>query len=364
MRRRLFVLLLGCAMGVVARPASAQSSLSATCDSPEVQAGDATGKCLVAAQALVSAQPSVGILVAGGNPTVGTSGSAGFRLGVLPRLSAGIRLNVVPMRLPDIIGDHQTGEGETGGGRYEASLAALSADASFALTRGFTMSPGMGGIGALSLLGSFTYVPVSLFDAEGFERSSNQAFGVGARLHLLDESFVAPGVSVSVMRRTLDEVRLGDICDGNMTDLQGGGDGSSGLTTGACASGGDPGEIAFDLTDWSTRLVASKHLLGIGVSGGIGYDRYASEGSFGFRDDPIPGTDVAATAFRVADREFSSSRWSVFGDLSYTLLVGTIGAEGGWQQGGSAISGFGGLDSDFDPGAGTWFGSIGARLAL
>ena len=34
------------------------------------------------------------------------------------------------------------------------------------------------------------------------------------------------------------------------------------------------------------------------------------------------------------------------------------------MQGKAALPGFGAIESEFDPGAGTWFGSIAARLAL
>jgi hypothetical protein len=54
----------------------------------------------------------------------------------------------------------------------------------------------------------------------------------------------------------------------------------------------------------------------------------------------------------------------VFGNLSYTLLVASLTVEVGWQQGEAPISGFRDLQSNFDPGDGTLFGSIGLRLAL
>ena len=43
--------------------------------------------CFVAAQAVESAQPQLGVLVTGGNPTLGTASTGGLRLGVLPRVS-------------------------------------------------------------------------------------------------------------------------------------------------------------------------------------------------------------------------------------------------------------------------------------
>ena len=124
------------------------------------------------------------------------------------------------------------------------------------------------------------------------------------------------------------------------------------------------GEFSFDLTDWSARLVASKRLLGIGATLGVGYDRYESDLGFGFRgEEVITGTQLVPV-FRVTEESLDSDRWAVFGNLSYTLLVATLGLEAGWQQGTAPISGFDDLQSDFNPKDGTWFASLGMRLAL
>ena len=227
--------------------------------------------------------------IAGGNPTVGGSG-AGFRLGILPRVSAGVRLNVVAARLPNIIADELPGGSTPLTRRFGAPLPSINADVAVSFTPGFTMSPGVGGIGAVSLLGSVSYLPLTLFDADGFAEKSNRAFGLGARVHLVGESFIAPDVSLSVVRRSLNEVRLGDICGSTSADASGDAD----VATGTCGGEGDPGEVRFDLSSWSTRLVAGKRLLGLGVSGGVGYDRHDSDLAFGFRgSEPVPGTPAA-----------------------------------------------------------------------
>ena len=46
------------------------------------------------------------------------------------------------------------------------------------------------------------------------------------------------------------------------------------------------------------------------------------------------------------------------------FLVATLGLEAGWQQGTAPVSGFDDLQSDFNPKDGTWFASLGMRLAL
>lgn len=338
-------------------PVAAQSSLGAACDRAEVQAVGAVDECFAAVQAAVAAQPALGLVIAGGNPTLGTAGGTGLTLGVVPRTSAGVRLNVVGVKLPDILADEIGGTIGDLTSRFGAPVPAVIGDVSLALTQGVSLAPGLGGIGAISALGSASYLPVRLLGIDGFEDSPDVAWGLGARFHLLEESFIAPGISVSVMRRQLATIQFGDVCEGIDP-----GEGASELAT--CAGDGDPGEARFNLADWSGRAVASKHFLGFGLTAGLGYDRYGSDLAFGFRaPQPAPAGDVTPI-FRFRNQDLDSDRWTVFGNASYTLIFGTIGIEGGWQQGTAPITGFQDIGSDFDPESGTWFGSLGARLSL
>ena len=341
---------------LVSRSLSEQDALAAGCEGATVQAAGAAEECYAVAQAAISAQPALGLVIAGGNPTFGTAGGTGLRLGVVPRTSASLRLNVVGVKLPDIIGNAVPGTLGDVTKRFGAPVPSLLGDLSISLTRGVTLTPGLGGIGAISLLGSGSWLPLDQLGLDGFTNSPNLAWGFGGRLHLLNESFVAPGIAVSVMRRGFGTLRFGDICKG-LDPLEG-------TQTSACTGPGDPGEILFDLTDWSGRAVVSKHLLGFGLTAGLGYDRYGSDVSFGVRaPEPIVGANPTPL-FRFGRQELESTRWTMFGNASYTLIFGTIGLEAGWQQGDAPISSFDDIGSDFDPSSGTWFGSLGARLAL
>jgi hypothetical protein len=347
---------------IAVSPAAAHSQLELFCDEPEVALLQARDACLAAAQAATSAQPAVGIAIAGGNPTIGTAGTAGLRLGVLPRASAGLRLTVVPLGLPDILVEQLPGQVGELTRRFGAGVPALTADASFSLTQGFGIAPGLGGIGGVSLLGSASILPLRIAAVEGFDRNQ-PAIGVGARVQFLRESFVAPGVSASLMHRRLSTVRFGNICPQGLVVVDARGSAPH-RESGICAGPGDIGQFSFDLIDWSSRIVASKRLLGIGASVGLGHDRYSSDIGFGFRSaQTVPGTDAAA-AIRYSDLTLDSSRWTVFGDASYRLIFGTLAVEAGWQQGTPPITGFNNIGSEFDPRGGTWFGSIGARVAL
>ncbi|HEU4453602.1 MAG TPA: hypothetical protein VFR81_11115, partial [Longimicrobium sp.] len=264
---------LAVAAALVAGPGLAQDGgLAASCAGLPAEAQET---CRVVAGAAEATQPQLGILLAGGNPVLGTASTSGVRLGILPRVTAGVRLNVVGARIPDIIIDESDGSSEIGE-EIGVPAPALGGYVAVGLTQGFTLGPTVGGFGAIDLLGTATWLPFSAFDVEGFEETPALAFGGGVRVGLLRESFVTPGVSVSVMYRRLGETRFGEVCPGGEAPVPGG--------DGACpSSGGDLGEFEFDLSNWSYRGVVSKRLLGLGLAAGLGYDQFESDVRYAFR---------------------------------------------------------------------------------
>lgn len=344
---------------LLAPPAAAQGGSPASfCE--RVPDQQLQSDCFTVAQAVEAAQPQLGILIASGNPTLGTASAGGLRLGTLPRVGASVRANLVFVRLPDLLlsgSDEARRLNEAVG----IPAPALGGDVSVGVFPGFSVAPTLGGIGSVDLLGSATWLPFRAFDVEGFgDKGGDLAYGFGARLGVLRESFVTPGVSVSVMYRRLGEVAFGDVCRGEEI--------REGESTFRCVetfsgSRGDAGEFSFDLNGWSTRATVGKRLLGLGLTAGVGYDRFDSEIGFGVRG-PEDVLGAGTTVFvRAEDLELESDRWSAFVDLSYTLLVGTLALEAGWLQGSDPIDGFPST-SDFDPRRGTWFGSLGLRIAL
>jgi len=335
---------------------AAQESLAARCEATVVSLANAQEECFAAAQAAVSAQPALGILIAGGSPTA--AGSGGLAIGALPGVSLGLRATLIGAKLPDIVTDRLPEDVEAFASRYGLTIPAVSGDLTLDVFDGFAFSPGVGGVGALALLGTSTVIPFRSL-SEDFD-GSRFAFGVGAQVGLIEESFITPAVAVSVVRRQLSEMSLGSVCASGFIGVQFDGGNTE---TGACTTDGDPGEIAFGLTSWSTRAVVSKHLVGFAGSLGVGYDRFASDLDFGFRGPSIAGTSSAPT-FRVRNQELEANRWTFFGSASSNYLVTTLSAEAGWQQGDAPIPGFRELDGSFDPREGTWFGVIGLRVAL
>jgi hypothetical protein len=311
--------------------------------------------CAAVVQALTSAQPQLGILVAGGNPTLGTASTQGMRFGSRTRIGLSTQVNVILVRLPNIL--LQQG-GAIADPNRELGLPApaISGTMAVALLPGLDMSPGASGVGSVDLLGSATWLPFSAFDTEGFAQPGNPdfAYGVGAKVGLLRESFTLPGASVSVMYRRLGRIRFGDTCPGAEAPTG---------PFGVCAGAGDAGDFGFDLTNWSVRGAVTKRVVGVGLTAGGGYDRYSSELEFGFRfRDPIaPSVDRVA---RVSGIDLTGGRWSGFANASYNFLIATLAIEAGWAQGAEPVAGYEPSAGRYDPRDGTFFGSAGIRVSF
>jgi hypothetical protein len=335
-----------------AAPVAAQNNIDTICDQFAGNS-DVERRCAVVAQAVDAAQPQLGILMAGGNPTLGTASTGGVRLGLIPRVSLTGRINVVGARLPDI---REESDGEAD--KFSVPAPAVGANLSVGLTQGFSVAPMIGGFGAIDLLGSVSVLPLSLLGDDFGDNAFS--WGAGARVGLIRESFVMPGVSVSVMYRDLGDVSFGDVCEGDETadPLNG----NRRLCDGGIGSG-DFGEISFGLGNVSARAAISKRLLGLGLTAGVGYDRFDTDADIAFRAPAIVSGNPVERIYRYPDVAVDNDRWSAFIDGSFTILFGSVVAELGWMQGSDPIQGFPST-SDFDPNDGTFFGSIGARLSL
>ncbi|WP_420129962.1 hypothetical protein [Longimicrobium sp.] len=341
---------LAAAAALLAAPAAAQGDIETICDQFAGTPGSRAERCGMVAQAVDAAQPQLGILMAGGNPTLGTASTGGVRLGMIPRVSLTGRINVVGARMPDI---RQASEDETK--EFSIPTPAIGANLAMGLTQGISVAPAIGGFGAIDLLASVSVLPLELVGDD----FGNNAFswGAGARVGLIRESFVMPGVSVSLMYRSLGDVKFGTVCAGTETPSVVAPDDPSRRT---CNAQGDFGEIDLGLDNWSARAAVSKRLLGLGLTAGVGYDRFETSADFAFALPPTAGN---REVIRFTDVAVDNDRWSAFVNGSFTILFGSLVAELGWMQGSDPIQGFPST-SDFDPNEGTFFGSIGARLSL
>ncbi|HSJ09512.1 MAG TPA: hypothetical protein VK928_06340, partial [Longimicrobiales bacterium] len=146
---------------------------------------------------------------------------------------------------------------------------------------------------------------------EGFDNSAPVTWAAGARIGILRESFTAPGVSVSMMYRRLGDVTFGD---STLTDR----------------------DAYFSVTGYdvlSLRGTVGKRVLGFGLTGGVGWDRYGSDVVGTLRD---PGVLDPTRVLTIREEGLTEDRLSAFGNVSFTLLILNMSAELGWQQGGDA----------------------------
>ena len=197
--------------------------------------------------------PQLGTLVAGGNAVLGGGGP----LGGLMHFYVGVRANVLNADLPDVssappsVGGVQQSTYSTKG----QFVALPQADVAIGIFKGIPLA--ITNVGGVDLLASVAYIPS--FDGSSVHVDGGKTqIGLGARLGLLQESIILPGVSLTVLRRDLPTVNL------------------------TASSGGDSlfvNNLKVKTTSW--RLVANKSLILFGLAAGVGQDRYSSNADLG-----------------------------------------------------------------------------------
>ncbi len=281
-------------------PAAAQNSLQDQCP-----AGN--DFCRRMGNAAEIAQVRTGIGLSGGNPVLGASSTLGMRLGAVPRLTVAGRLTGVQLDVPDV--RDPTSSGDVG------NLArSLNLDAAIGVFSGISLLPTVGGFGSVDVLAS--YGRLSLPDE--FAHNNLDSWALGVRLGILRESFTAPGIAVTGMYRNVDGMTFGSFfgpADGPGTYF-----------------------LVRDSKVWSARATVGKRILMLGAVAGIGYDKYTG------------GAEAqSADVFHITTDDFNHNRTTLFGNLSWTMLLLNLVAEGGVQNGG---------DDN------TYYGSLAVRLAL
>lgn len=321
--KRVMVILAGV---VLALPAAAQSGGTDPCMEP---ASDPN--CEFTSRALRAAYAQTGILAAGGNPVPGVESTRGITLGIIPKTTASLRVSVARQLLPDL------SEGPVANEERSATATAIRLGTATRLFEGVSAGP-VSGVGAIDLLLDAAYLP-----AAGQSREGAAAFGAGARIGIIRETFGTPGVALSVMYRHVGKQTYGSLCP--VPDVM-------------CDDPGY-GEAEFAVNDISGRLTVGKRVGPVGLLGGVGVDRFSTSGGE-IRFFPAvlePGR--AELPIRRHDRRFS-----FFANLSYALTVGSLVAEGGWMEGGEPNLVFDGDTGGYEAGKGTPFGSLALRISL
>lgn len=369
MRRSVFA---ACAIGVLAAsaPAQAQEELIGECAAavprwhPAVVSGEAAQRleeqfrflCGQVVNGIAALHPTVGIAFSGGNPVLGTGSTLGTRMGILPRVGATGRVNVALIEAPDLFRFAAELDGETVPPmeRMVVPVMVFQGDLSVGVFNGISIPPRIGGLGAIDLLGSVSFLPATT--RVGLDETIYNVGG-GARVGLLSQGLLTPGVSVSGMYR-----RMG------MTSF-----GPEELTE------GDAARFATDLRTISLRAVASKGIPMMDFAFGAGYDRYASDIDFAWRlecrtEDCIDagGGEPIVASGEVPTTNLSTDAWNVFGNGTINLVVLRVVGELGYQwpsdlletQDLASLNPGGQAFTERELGTGRVFGSLGLRLVF
>jgi hypothetical protein len=132
-------------------------------------------------------------------------------------------------------------------------------------------------------------------------------FGGGARLGLMRESFTLPGVTLSGMHYRGGDIRYGDL------ERSG-------------------GAVDFSPRITSFRATVGKDLLAVGISGGVGQDRYRGKGRIQAYS-PVGGAPPAGVEVTTDAVDLSLDRSYLFLGGTYTFIVFQIAGEVLWSTG-------------------------------
>ncbi len=309
------------ALGGLATPALAQNSQCASF--PTLQ--NARQTCDAAIDLTRAYHPIAGLLISGGNPVLGSGSS----MGGLGKFALTLRANGTNIVVPELQADANNHVAASRTGLIPAPLL----EGAIGLFKGLP-----NGMFSLDALGAAQLVPNERLVSDirvdpGAPRVGPISLGIGfgGRLGLLGGRGALPGVSVSVMHRSVPQVGFGDLTAGD--------------------------DIAADVNLQATdvRLVATKRLAALTLSAGAGWSKYTGKAAATFRD---PSTSSPTTINITLDQR----RTMIFADAGLDLkvikLVGEIGHQSGKDQ--QLITTFEG----FDDTKGTTFYSAGLRFGF
>ena len=328
-RCRLWKATLGCLVLFLALGAPAEASAQSGIDALAGECAAASVDwCRELALTGTAARAGFSLLAGGGSELLGSAGTLGIRLGSVPRIALAAEAGYGRAPTPRFGTDPAAIPLDEG--TFGAPALQLSAGAG--VFDGFSPAPTVGGILSVDLLatGSLVMLPAE----HGFDGSA-AAYGVGARVGILRESFTAPGVSISAVHRWGGEVTLSPTASPN--------------------GAADP-SVAFETSTTSLRATVGKDLVAVGLLAGLGWDRHA--GAVRIRSGVANGSGEAGTH---TAEDLVDDRFLAFGGASLNFLILQLSAEAGWARGLDAVEGRS-PDGGFDPTAASWFGSLGARL--
>lgn len=331
MNQRFVIAACGIAMSASSLFGQGLSSPKCPSGAPLSQAQIAQDACQQAYDLYQFMAPQLGLALAGGNATIGQGGV----LGGIGHFSVGIRGNVMRGLLPDVgkFSESVTGAKASTLPTTSQVLGLPVIDAALGIFKGIPLA--LTNIGGIDALISASYVPTITEGKLTVTPSTNWQFGYGARIGLLSESIVVPGVSVTWIKRDLPKTDIVGTAGNNTLSIK---------------------NTKLNTTAW--RVVASKSFIVFGLAAGIGQDTYDQS------------ADISATVSQGGfsgtasppDTKQSLKRTNMFGDVSLNLPFFKFVIEGGQATGGtvSTYNSFSGGRADRSQ----FYGSLGIRLSL
>ena len=251
--------------------------------------------------------PELGAILAGGSATQGFTGT----LGGIGHFSVGIRGNGINGSLPDVDRITPSTNGAKNDKAYtitDAGIGLPTGDVAIGLFNGLPL--GITHLGGLDLLLSAAYLPSynnSSLDIS--VPSGSWKVGYGAKIGIIQESALTPGVSLSYLERELPMVKV------------------------IGSSGND--RLVLDSLKARThswRLVAGKSFLFLGGAAGVGRDTYDTDATISVTIAPRPLTQGGSGGPIALTQKLS--RTNLFGSLWINTPVLRIVGELGRVSGG------------------------------
>jgi hypothetical protein len=293
-----------CATTVATPQRSAAQTTSGPCTvSPATLNG--ADACRKALDLFAFVMPQVGVALASGNPVLGEGGTLG---GWGKRLLS-VRLTAVDGAVPkNTVPISNAGAATPSDfGASAAPIPVPSADLAVGLFSG--VPAGLTNLFGVDAILSGTYLPsVTNDDLRLSPTTANFAFSYGARVGLLQESSLVPGISVSYVRRKVPTMNL---------DFRPGNDTISLRNLGATTN--------------SLRAVISKRIAIVGLSAGVGRDEIEGTGSMtAVVNETLLGAPLRSTTALAAMRT-KTIRSTVFASASFGLPMLRLVGEVGWS---------------------------------
>ena len=249
--------------------------------------------------------PQLGIGLTGGNTTLAQGGA----LGGLGHFTVGLRGNViagtVPVpQTPATTGAQQRPDYET----KDQILGLPAVDLALGVFKGLPLA--LSNVGGIDLLLSATYIPELSTDNVTVSPDNPIKIGYGARVGLLQESLLVPGIGVSFMKRDLPKTTIVGFTGNDSLEVR---------------------DLDFKTTAW--RVTASKSLILFTLAAGVGQDTYDVSTTIAATINELPPVGRQTMAPVVIKEKMT--RTNYFADVSMNILllklVGTVGMVSGGE---------------------------------